>query len=231
MSSTLDAAGNEVYAPPTYYAVPTAVLLTRPLRLPYAFVLGADEPPPREPAFLEAAGLLRDALPADGRENDWQVLPDGPGLADSGLPTVTGPFSATMGAAFNPPPAVAGPETRDQHNARVAEEAREAAQLAEAWCLYDDALRDVPALLREGTGFQEPAGGLAHACLAVWHLHTPVLDHGAYPVCEGCDPGQYADGRPEWPCSTAEALAGALGVSLPDHHDLAPRRPVEGTDQ
>jgi hypothetical protein len=41
--------------------------------------------------------------------------------------------------------------------------------------------------------------------VAVLDLHKPFLvlpNEGGYAECHGCDWGDYAEGAPEWPCTT-----------------------------
>ncbi len=39
--------------------------------------------------------------------------------------------------------------------------------------------------------------------------HRPVLDQErSDPECEGCDPGPYAEGNTDWPCSTWVLITG-----------------------
>lgn len=50
--------------------------------------------------------------------------------------------------------------------------------------------------------------------VASLELHKPAFPYPADPafaVCEGCDPGDYAEGPPLWPCSTITKIADALG--------------------
>lgn len=39
--------------------------------------------------------------------------------------------------------------------------------------------------------------------------------------CDGCEYGGYEAERPEWPCSTTEAVATALGITVPPDLDMA----------
>lgn len=194
--------------------VPRSVFVAPPFRIhdlfPMAFTrLGEPEkpPPPRRPEFL--GDLLVRPLP-DEPETPPTVTTD---LSRNAI-CIT--LSAEHLADYGP--RKAGPETREEWEARQAEERQEADELAEAWRLYEAAMERIPALIDRVGGFKVGA-----AARAVWDLHAPVGD--TYPTCKGCDPGSYAEDDPAWPCSTVEAIAKAMGVPLPANYAL--RKPQE----
>lgn len=47
--------------------------------------------------------------------------------------------------------------------------------------------------------------------------HAPVdqIGDGRFTICNGCDPGWYAEESAGWPCSTIRLIAADFNVTLP----------------
>ncbi len=58
--------------------------------------------------------------------------------------------------------------------------------------------------------------------LAILELHKRDPDDRTYPVCEGCDWGDYAEGAPSWPCRTVELAAERNGIPVPRQYSFDP---------
>lgn len=71
---------------------------------------------------------------------------------------------------------------------------------------------------------------LTAALRAVVELHAPVREGRvfAYYTCSGCDNGSYAIDSPDWPCSTVQAVAAALGLTVPDGQKLIEKEERRG---
>lgn len=105
------------------------------------------------------------------------------------------------------------PETPIEATIRVARAQESANRAARAWRAHDAALEAFATVT-------DPA------LRGVLVLHRPQeAMHGL--VCRGCDMAGMEAEPPDWPCTTVETVATALGVDVPNAWHLTSRRPPD----